>query len=42
MKQYYAERNGLIADKLSLSLNELKTYEVEKMVDKKALEKVYK
>ena len=26
MKQYYAERNGLIADKLSLSLDELKTY----------------
>lgn len=25
MKQYYAERNGLIADKLSLSLDELKT-----------------
>lgn len=26
MKQYYAERNGLIEDKLSLSLEELKTY----------------
>lgn len=26
MKQYYAERNGLIEDKLSLSLDDLKTY----------------
>lgn len=26
MKQYYAERNGLIAGKLSLSLDELKKY----------------
>ena len=26
MKQYYAERNGLIQDKLSLSLDDLKAY----------------
>lgn len=29
MKQYYVERNGLIADKLSFSLDELKTYFIQ-------------